>query len=212
MASNATNGANTNSANKPAATKRFELPALNFKFGSLTEGTNIPPPLPSPILEEPPPAKAVPAKLTTTNAMPVALEGESLTTVSAGHTDRSTDEPPLSPTHSSRGSMRRYLSKSLLNATYEEHASSSNEQAASSRPPSRTASVLDEKKVKRTSGWFRRLRSSDGSNKRHSQVIEETHTIQPAPAGPPPPKIPEMTQWKAQVDTSMGDDLFKSIR
>ncbi|KXJ93898.1 hypothetical protein Micbo1qcDRAFT_39840 [Microdochium bolleyi] len=219
MASPATNGTNTAPANKAAAAKRFELPALNFKFGSLTEGTDIPPPLPSPIQEEPTPLQTESTKDKAAHGTPAPLEGESLTTVTAGNAKRPGDAVPLSPAPSSRGSLRKYLSKSLLNSTYEEHAASANGQAgsngqavAASRPPSRTASVLDGKKARRGSGWFRRLRSSDGPNKRMSQSIEDLNASQPAPTGPPPPSIPEMSQWKSQVDTSLGDDLFKSIR
>lgn len=42
----------TGAAPAGASTMRFELPALDFKFGSLTDGTDIPPPLPSPVKEE----------------------------------------------------------------------------------------------------------------------------------------------------------------
>lgn len=57
--------ARTESAAAPAtgapAPKRFELPALDFNFKSLTDGTNIPAPLPSPVREEPPSKPAVSA-------------------------------------------------------------------------------------------------------------------------------------------------------
>jgi len=216
MTSSTTHGASSPAAIKPPTVRRFELPALNLQFGSLTEGTNIPPPLPSPILEEPAAQNsATPSK--TSNSAPIGLQdGTNSAPAPTGAGKRSTDVAmPLSPTGSSgRSSLRRYLSKSLLNASYEEQASSkpANGQVTS-RPPSRTASVMDDKKARRGSGWFRRLTSSDGSNKRNSQVFQESQTTQqPAQTGPPPPKIPELDQWKSKVDTSLGDDLFKSIR
>ncbi|KAH7037307.1 uncharacterized protein B0I36DRAFT_359024 [Microdochium trichocladiopsis] len=211
MTSNATNGTSTAAAAKPPTAKRFELPALNFQFGSLTEGTNIPPPLPSPILEEPATQLPQTPRAKTANGAPAGLDGAgNSVTVSSGSGKKSSDAVPVSPTGSSRGSLRRYLSKSLLNASYEEQAPANGQ--GPPRPPSRTASVLDDRKAKRSSGWFRRLTSSDGTNKRTSLALQDSNTPQPAATGPPPPKIPEMSQWKAQVDTSLGDDLFKSIR
>lgn len=216
MTSPTSNGASSSAAIKPPTARRFELPALNLQFGSLTEGTNIPPPLPSPILEEPATQKPVLPSKTSNNAPTGLQNGTNSVSVTTDTGKRSTDvAAPLSPTGSSgRGSLRRYLSKSLLNASYEEQALAKpvNGQVTS-RPPSRTASVMDDKKGRRSSGWFRRLTSSDGSNKRSSQVFQENQSTQQLPpAGPPPPKIPELDQWKSKVDTSLGDDLFKSIR
>ena len=59
----------TNGATNAAAAsngKRFELPAFDFNFSSLTDGTNIPPPLPSPPLE----------KVLTPPETPASKEGE----------------------------------------------------------------------------------------------------------------------------------------
>ncbi|KAK8024084.1 hypothetical protein PG993_012150 [Apiospora rasikravindrae] len=213
---------------KPVGTKRFQLPALDFHFGSLTDGTNIPPPIPSPVQEVPTPPKtptpaadvggekkepngAANGPVVERNISPPP-EPVHTTTITAG-VKRAADDVPASPTLSSRGSLRRLLSKNLLHNTYDDHAS-----IAESRPPSRTASVVtEERKSKRSSGWFRRLRSNNNS-------VAEQHTLQPPapplfdeapqkkPSGPPPPKIPELSALQTKIDTSMGDDLFKEIK
>jgi hypothetical protein len=212
---------NSNTAAKPASTKRFELPVLDFKFGSLTEGTDIPPPLPSPVQEVPTPPKTptkekvfekvqetVPEKKESNgkiNGSETAPKPEAIDTLNGG-VKRPLEDGPASPAASSRGSLRRLLSKSLLNSTYNEQASIPGQ--SPSRPPSRTASsIADDRKAKRSSGWFRRLRS-DNSSKRLSQQIEEIKK----PVGPPPPMIPELDALETKIDTNLGDDLFKGIK
>ncbi|KAK7917086.1 hypothetical protein PG985_010694 [Apiospora marii] len=220
---------------KPVGTKRFQLPALDFHFGSLTDGTNIPPPIPSPVQEVPtPPKTPTPAEVGGEKKEPNgAANGHAVerktspqsdqksdtghTTTITGGVKRPAEDIPASPTLSSRGSLRRLLSKNLLHNTYDDHASIAGDQNTS-RPPSRTASVMaEERKAKRSSGWFRRLRSGNNS------VVEQQHTLQPPapplfdeapqkPSGPPPPMIPELSALQAKVDTSMGDDLFKEIK
>jgi hypothetical protein len=197
--------------------KRFQLPALNFQFGSLTEGTDIPPPLPSPVQEVPTPPKTPPvedvvAKKEVSGATnghangPETSPTSDVSSSTGGGLKRPAEQSPTSPTHSSRGSLRRYLSKNLLNNTYDEQASIGG--PGVSRPPSRTASVLaGERKAKRGSGWFRRLRSSDSKRNSIQQFEEVT-----AKKEPPPPMIPELSAWETKVDPAIGDDLFKEIK
>ncbi|KAH9884196.1 hypothetical protein F4778DRAFT_763965 [Xylariomycetidae sp. FL2044] len=208
-------------AAQPATTapsKRFELPALDFKFGSLTDGTSIPPPQPSPKEEAPapPPPKTpikeeVPKKQDMNgagNGHGTSPKSDIIATTNVG-IKRAADDAPASPTLSSRGSLRRLLSKTLLNNAYDEQGSITGQGV--SRPPSRTASTIaEERKSKRGSGWFRRLRSNDSAtaNKRVSQVFEEPKK----PAQPPPPMIPELSALETKVDTRLGDDLFKGIK
>ncbi|KAI2637784.1 hypothetical protein GGS26DRAFT_588156 [Hypomontagnella submonticulosa] len=213
MSAKASNGS---AAVAPATStaKRFELPALEFKFGSLTDGTDIPPPLPSPKEEVPtPPKTPVPQEVEkkqeangTTNGHGTAPNKPDFPT-SVG-IKRPADDSPASPTLSSRGSLRRLLSRTLLNNAYDEQGSMLS--PGGSRPPSRTASTIaEERKSKRTSGWFRRLRSNDNANtKRTSQIFEEPKK----PVGPPPPMIPELSALETKVDTHLGDDLFKEIK
>lgn len=261
--------------------KRFELPALNFKFTSLTEGTDIPPPLPSPIQEEPTPVPTPPPKVTAPETKPAeaksaevkpALEqpvngtanNSSKTTEAHASTEeegassaaaeshpstharpetkgshkslkRIADEAPASPTSSARpGSLRRLFSRNLLHSAYANGEHEGHQRSASNidlhansgiRPESRSnVSFVDERKARRSSGWFRRLRgggiaavsgSSTGdaaSSKRASMLVEEPKK----PAGPPPPMIPEFAQLKAKVEIddggSLGVDLFKNIK
>lgn len=213
-------------ANAVAATaspaKRFELPALEFNFSSLTEGTDIPPPLPSPIEEEvvaaPPktPAKEQKEKTSQVNGSHASLSPQSnATTTTVGGTKRPADDNPASPTFSTRqGSIRRLFSKNLLNSAYVDGEESVNGDAR--RPVSRTsASFVESKKAKRSSGWFSRLRSNDNAaNKRASVVVAPPE--EKKPAGPPPPMIPELSELKSSVDikddTGLGSDLFKDIK
>ncbi|KAI0385188.1 hypothetical protein F5Y04DRAFT_277252 [Hypomontagnella monticulosa] len=201
-------------ASATSTAKRFELPALEFKFGSLTDGTDIPPPLPSPKEEVPtPPKTPIPEEVE--KKQEVVVNG-----ATNGHgtapnkpdfptnvgIKRPADDGPASPTLSSRGSLRRLLSRTLLNNAYDEQGSMLS--PGVSRPPSRTASTIaEERKSKRTSGWFRRLRSNDNA-KRTSQIFEEPKK----PLGPPPPMIPELSALETKVDTHLGDDLFKEIK
>ncbi|KAI2467853.1 hypothetical protein F4781DRAFT_432955 [Annulohypoxylon bovei var. microspora] len=223
MPAKASNGA---AAVAPATSsaKRFELPALEFTFGSLTDGTDIPPPLPSPKEEVPsPPKTPTPRPIEvekkqevngTANGHGTAPNKPQLTALPANiGIKRLAEEGPASPTLSSRGSLRRLLSRTLLNNAYDEQGSMLS--PGTSRPPSRTASsIADDRKSKRSSGWFKRLRTNDhhttaaANNKRVSQIFEEPKK----PLGPPPPMIPELSALETKVDTHLGDDLFKGIK
>ncbi|KAL1853541.1 hypothetical protein VTK73DRAFT_9000 [Phialemonium thermophilum] len=181
---NGTTAVNTTTTTGSTSTKRFELPALDFNFSSLTEGTNIPPPLPSPVQEEvltPPKTPAAEedktqrngaaATATTTTTGLAASSPQSnvtQTTTLSGGTKRRADDNPASPTFSTRqGSIRRLFSKSLLNAAYVEgeESGAAGDGEEKTRPVSRTSSsFVDAKKSKRSSGWFSRLRSSEHSS------------------------------------------------
>ncbi|KAF9871557.1 hypothetical protein CkaCkLH20_10968 [Colletotrichum karsti] len=180
-------------------TKRFELPKLDFKFGSLTDGTDIPPPLPSPVQEVPTPPQT-PRASETKDSEP-AVQGK--------HNDKTNGHGPAVPNSP---------------ATTNEGESQPN---GNSRPMSRSqGSIVDEKKAKRSSGWFKRLRSHDSSppQKRSSVVYEHPNNSQtqnrpqskPQVQGPPPPMIPELSALEAKVDLtdggSLGSDLFKNIK
>ncbi|KAI6085007.1 hypothetical protein F4821DRAFT_162605 [Hypoxylon rubiginosum] len=211
-AKTASNGA---AAVAPTTTsKRFELPALEFKFGSLTDGTDIPPPLPSPKEEVPTPPKTPIPEIVeekqqeangAANGHGTFPKSDLIIPTNVG-IKRPAEDGPASPTLSNRGSLRRLLSRTLLNNAYDEQGSILSQ--GTSRPPSRTASsIADERKSKRASGWFKRLRSNDNP-KRVSQTFEEPKK----PMGPPPPMIPELSALETKVDTHLGDDLFKGIK
>jgi hypothetical protein len=137
------------------------------------------------------------------------------TTTSAG-TKRPADDTPLSPALSGRqGSIRRLFSRTVLNNNFVEGDPQTNGNGAANgaRPASRSdGSLLDEKKAKRGSGWFRRLRTGDTTGKRSSLLYEDAKK----PAGPPPPMIPELSDLEAKVNLqeegSLGSDLFKNIK
>ncbi|MBE3048834.1 hypothetical protein IMZ48_41320, partial [Candidatus Bathyarchaeota archaeon] len=143
----------------------------------------------------------------------------------ASGTKRPADDVPLSPALSGRqGSIRKLLSRTFLNNSYEEGAAQANGTGTpnGSRPSSRNTSLLDEKKAKRSSGWFRRLRpgsSSDGTLKRSSSLYQEASSQQAPtkPAGPPPPMIPEFNTLSPKLGFGTegslgGSDLFKNIK
>lgn len=212
-----------------SSAKRFELPALNFKFSSLTEGTNIPPPPESPVEKvHTPPKTPVEAKSeagakSNGAATAKAANGTPTTSAPTAGTKRPADDVPLSPasTSSRAGSLRRLFSRNLLNNAYAEGETQSiangNGRAPSVRPVSRSnTSILDEKKAKRGSGFFRRLRSSDRSGA--GTLYENSNASQSRPEvrGPPPPMIPELSALESKVDVndggSLGSDLFKNIK
>ncbi|KAI1123629.1 hypothetical protein F5Y10DRAFT_47735 [Nemania abortiva] len=226
-----TNGVAT--AQTAPTSKRFELPALDLKFGSLTDGTNIPPPLPSPKEEQPPPQPKPVVKKEKVEEQqeqppqPQPQQQELKAEAAIGATNgtspkkpdisittnvgvkRTIDEVPISPAPSSRGSLRRLISKTLLNHAYDEQGSTIGQ--SPSRPPSRTASVVAaEKKAKRSSGWFRRLRSHDSANDGKPATFQ-FEDMNKKHAGPPPPMIPELSALETKIDTQLGDDLFKGI-
>ncbi|CAK7240337.1 MAG: hypothetical protein STHCBS139747_001776 [Sporothrix thermara] len=186
-----TNGSATTVTTK---SRRFELPALDFKFGSLTEGTNIPPPLPSPVDEEPLAAKLEEKKPSTTNssktltseAQPGTLSSLLRAPAVRAGLKRPADDILASPSLSSRpGSIRRLFSRNVLHTAYA-NADENKEQfvaprssatAPSSiitRPDSRSdASLMEDRKARRSSGWFRRLRggSSDSPASSSGSIV-----------------------------------------
>ena len=235
---------NSRKAKPPVAVpaKRFELPALEFKFGSLTEGTDIPPPPPSPPLmtvgeESVPTPPETPNGDNKKDTRPGHLQLQTATAringdlaspksyisrTSTGAVKRSAEDYPASPALSSRqGSIRRLFGRSLLHNTY---ANGGDEQPPSPlgdsfgpRPDSRGgASIIDGRKVKRPSGWFSRLRSSDNGSKRTSITLASPPLPEESMKGPPPPMIPELSKIKSELaiqeDDSFGSDLFKNIK
>ncbi|KAH7316528.1 hypothetical protein B0I35DRAFT_409717 [Stachybotrys elegans] len=212
--------------------KRFELPALDLNFGSITDGTNIPPPPDSPVQREPTPP-ATPHKVAgkdidvnrSANASPSLLSSVTKSNGNLAGTKRTAEEAPLSPASSTRqGSLRRLFSRNMLNNSYAEGQLSSNGTgngaattasiATVSRPASQSGgSVMDERKSKRSSGWFRRLRTGDTASKRSSVIIDDSQVpgSPRQPVGPPPPMIPELSDLEKD-DGSLGSDLFKNIK
>ncbi|KLU83081.1 hypothetical protein MAPG_02148 [Magnaporthiopsis poae ATCC 64411] len=220
---------------KPGA-KRFELPVLDFKFTPLTEGTDIPPPLPSPIEETPPPNETPTAAVdenrqqngaaSADGGHDIAMEDAAspLSTAKTG-TKRPADQPisPVSPTSSKPGSIRRLFSRNLLNASYTEgeggaghNFNAGGTNSLDGRPESRSnfSVMTDGKRSKRSSSWFRRLRggSDDAINRRATVLFEDIKQ----PVGPPPPMIPELSALDSKVDLNVdadfGADLFKNIK
>lgn len=214
---------------------KFQLPALDLKFGSLTEGTDIPPPLPSPIQEEQPttpqPSAEEAAKASTatngTQTSPAAVR-------SNGNKQSAENVPlPSSPTsvRTGQGSIRRLLSRNRLDSAYANGETTAGDAGLNalkrpdSRPTSRSnASITTEKQSKRASGFFRRFRSSHDatdtarpSRLSTSNENEKPSITSPKSRGPPPPMIPEFKALGSKVDLegeggSLGADLFKNIK
>ncbi|KAL5906687.1 hypothetical protein ACKVV1_011088 [Pyricularia oryzae] len=219
--------ANSNGAT--ATSKRFELPALDFKFAPLTDGTNIPPPLPSPIEETPPAVAAAraetPDTCATSNGTEDQKQEQQQTSTSKAGTKRPAESPisPVSPTNSARpGSIRRLFSRNLLSQSYAESEAGEPESPGLRRPASQ-ASFLTDKRPKRSSGWFRRLRGGSSgdsttdatSSKRATVGSYEDIVGTRKTSGPPPPMIPELSDLEAKVGlengSSLGNDMFKHI-
>jgi hypothetical protein len=221
------------------SSSRFELPALNLNFGNITDGTDIPPPPDSPVEKSKPSAVEHIAKKPSVTEATVKKDVESskdtrtaekpqsvaalagATNGNLAGTKRPADDIPPSPTVSTGppGSLRRLLSRTLLSNSYAEGQETSNgagSVAAGSRPPSRGgSSFIDERKSKRASGWFKRLRGGD-SSKRSSLLFDHSQPSTPTTAtnkssGPPPPMIPELSDLEKDHG-SLGGDLFKNIK
>ncbi|KAL8323619.1 hypothetical protein RB601_000704 [Gaeumannomyces tritici] len=223
----------SNGATPQPGAKRFELPALDFKFTPLTEGTDIPPPLPSPIEEAPPQIETPTAAADKTrqatgtasanegNDADMEDVGSPMSLIKAG-TKRPADQPisPVSPTSSKPGSIRRLFSRNLLNTSYTEgegnNYTTGGSNSLDGRPESRSnfSVMTDGKRSKRSSSWFRRLRGGgdDGVNRRATVLFEDVKQS----AGPPPPMIPELSALDSKVDlnadTDFSADLFKNIK
>lgn len=205
---------NSSAAAKEQSGSKFELPTLDLQLGSLTDGTDIPPPPPSPKKEVGPTPPHTPSATAENKEKGIsgATNGQSKkngTIITTG-TKRPADDIPLSPALSQasrQGSIRRLFSRTVLNNSYAEGEAETN-----GRPASRSnTSILDEKKAKRSSGWFRRFKSGD-PDKRSSSILGDSKR----PAGPPPPMIPELSALDAKIDVAddgtLGNDLFKNIR
>ncbi|OBS23632.1 hypothetical protein FPOA_04181 [Fusarium poae] len=186
---------------KSSGSSRFQLPALNLNFGSITDGTNIPPPPDSPVQKVPTPPQTPP---------PVK---------------EAKNEAPKESTQDTYGSVTEDVGNSTpqpsVTASSNEGQKSSNASVQSpppgyARPASQGgASYLDERKNKRASGWFRRMRSGDPlPDKRASTMYMEEPPRATTPqkqSGPPPPMIPELTDIQKD-NGSLGSDLFKNIK
>lgn len=222
--------ANGNGAAKTAS-PRFQLPALDFKFGSLTEGTNIPPPLPSPIQEEAPDLSktAQPAADASSSTTATTATNGTQTTPEAQRNGLKHSDPiaPGSPTSTKApASIRRLFSRSRLNEALYTNGPPDPDDPIDPRPTSQSnASIATDKQSRRSSGWFRRLRGSDGMESgRVSRTFVRPQTASkpvaaapPKPAGPPAPMLPEFNALGSKVDLSddagsLGTDLFKDIK
>lgn len=227
------NGSSNATANRPP---KFQLPALDLKFGSLTDGTNIPPPLPSPIEEEPsdqlktaqlPADSTSRSTSTSTNTADTTKNGTQTTPEAQRNGTKRPAETtgPASPTLSTGpASIRRLFSRDQLNKTSHANVDATPVEALAPRPTSQSnASIATDRTSKRSSGWFRRLRGSDGLESRRTSRVFFTDNTKPSGApitkqtGPPPPKIPEFKALGSRVDLSddggsLGSDLFKDIK
>jgi hypothetical protein len=193
---------------KSSGSSRFQLPALNLNFGSITDGTNIPPPPDSPVQKVPTPPQTPPPD------------------------NEAKDESNKQPVQDTYSSVTEDVSKSTsqpsITASSNEGQISSNGSVPAATPAAATgagglarpgsqggASFLDERKSRRTSGWFRRMRTGESvPNKRASTMFLEEPPLSPTPKkqpGPPPPMIPELGDLQKD-NGSLGSDLFKNIK
>ncbi|UKZ82185.1 hypothetical protein TrVFT333_009969 [Trichoderma virens FT-333] len=182
------------SQHKKAATgSRFVLPALNLNFGSITDGTDIPPPPESPIEPNTPSktSKGSNESTETNDKTATAYENK------VGVRSVAENAPP-SPAASD--SITQESGRSIVNAY---------------RPASQSgSSAVDSEKTRRASGWFKRLRSGDNQSRRRSSLLGLEQHI-PAAAkltsDKPPPKIPQLVHLESDKGT-FGSNLFDHIK
>ncbi|KAL7787075.1 hypothetical protein V8C37DRAFT_390923 [Trichoderma ceciliae] len=178
------------------ASSRFELlPALNLNFGSITDGTIIPPPPKSPIEPTYTPSK-------TPEASNESIEGKERTSADenkAGTRSFAEDAPSSPAVSGQQESILQESGRSFANAY---------------RPDSQCGSSVMDSEKKRASGWFKRLRSGDYQSKRRSSLLslEQSHipTTTKLTCQKPPPKIPKLGHLES--DGSFGSDLFDHIK
>ncbi|OAQ98166.1 hypothetical protein LLEC1_03581 [Akanthomyces lecanii] len=173
---------------------QFELPALNLNFGSITDGTNIPPPLPSP-------------KDDRINGLVDATRANGFNT----GTYYSEKHALLSPIPSVRQDTLWRLLKNQLPASQSPPVLDGID-----RPRSRGGfSLMGDRKSKRSSGWFKRFRSGDQplSSRRSSFLFGGSSSNLPAAKQlePPPPMIPELRELEKD-EGSLGSDIFRNIK
>ncbi|EGX95092.1 hypothetical protein CCM_03364 [Cordyceps militaris CM01] len=204
-----------NTAGKP----QFEIPALNLNFGSITDGTNIPPPPPSPKVPTPPQTPP------TVNAKDVPAHGPTAANKANGiNTGTYSPEEHVlsSPTRQVQlGSLRRMLSRRTLNNTAAESQLPGSQSVPVlddvDRPQSRGGfSLMGDRKSKRNSGWFKRFRHVDqppSSPRRSSFIMGGSSSNLPAARQlePPPPMIPELRDLEKD-EGSLGSDIFRNIK
>jgi hypothetical protein len=186
---------------KSSGSSRFQLPALNLNFGSITDGTNIPPPPDSPVQKVPTPPQTPPPVKEAKNEAPKESTQDTYGSVTED-VGNSTPQPSVTAS-SNEGQISSNASVQSPPPGYARPASQGG------------ASYLDERKSKRTSGWFRRMKTGETTpNKRTSTMYMEEPPRATTPkkqSGPPPPMIPELTDIEKD-NGSLGSDLFKNIK
>lgn len=196
---------------------RFELPALKLDFGNITDGTNIPPPLPSPKAPTAPQTAPTLGIKDSCTSGPAGVDKTSGIITDIYHAEECA---PASPTASARpGTLRRMLSKRTLNNTAAESQLPGSQSAPVldiiDRPQSRSgSSLMDDRKSKRSSGWFRRFRSGDQSPSRRSSFLfggSSTNLSIARHTELPPPMIPELRELEKE-EGSLGYDIFRNIK
>lgn len=220
------------SPREDGANERFNLPVLG-PLDSLTDGTNIPPPLDSPVSMR----TTFLAEVTEPdhNSPPAAQASlHDRDTAPVQGTRGRTQTPPPSPAPTSAGrpsSIRRFLSRKSMNFNYNDVADATSPQESPEAPGSpgaySTASERPTIKSKRSgSGWFRRLAGGGGADMRTLKEEKQRASTLYVPDGglsrtehveeKPAPKLPELSQLKAglgnQENSLDGEDMFKNIR
>lgn len=203
-----------------AIAKRFELPVLDFNWGKITDGTDIPPPLDPPVAKahhaaNQPGTQTLDVKNSNTPNSVAQSAPENGNLVG---TKRAAEDTFISPVGSSRqGSLRRFFSRATIDNNHAEGQLRSSENGSvtsSSLPGSQSGLiVVDERKLKRGSTWFKRLKAADQTGRRASLFSDDTSRIVTPRdfSAPPPPMIPELDDLK-NGGGSLGNDLFNHIK
>ncbi|KAL7928698.1 hypothetical protein V8C35DRAFT_285026 [Trichoderma chlorosporum] len=184
---------------KTATSSRFVLPALNLNFGSITDGTDIPPPPESPI-EPNTPSKTSKGS----NQSAETKENINLATYEnkAGVRSVAENAPPSPVASSQQETITQESVHSIVNAY---------------RPVSQSgSSAVESEKTKRASGWFkRRLRSGDNQSRRRSSLLGLEQHIPASPRSTadnkPAPMIPKLVHLESDKN-AFGSNLFDHIK
>ncbi|CAG8957712.1 hypothetical protein HYFRA_00000047 [Hymenoscyphus fraxineus] len=207
----------------PTTNPHFELPAFEPINFSLTDGTDIPPPIESPVEEKPPPP--VEEKPLPPVAKPQLKADTSLAAANGSM------PPPPAP-----GANGAAKTENIRTSVSDGQNGSFEDLHGIKRPESSLSTMTADRsgsKAKRSSGWFRRFSSTPAPKtapKIAPKTVQKTVVPQPqpqqplpeperkpVPKGPPPPRLPELNQLKSQIpeddEGSLGaEDMFKNIR
>lgn len=179
-----------------APSHKFELPLLNFDFGNLTDGTDIPPPV-------------QPSMQPAVTSLPGEDSVESVNLSTRQLPARGIMASPTTPRR--QGSMRRLFSLTRLHEEFVETSPDARDDRPS-RPQSQGGmGPTSSPRLRRTNSFLKALGAERMSaSKRRGSIFFGLASQTPVRPVDPPPVIPEMAPFEAEVQ--FDEDMFRNIK